>query len=96
MERSEERNFEIIISHEALKKIKQLQKTYIKKLDNLFNFLKENPKPWKFFDLKKIEGLEEVYRIRLGKIRVIYEIFWKDRKIFIMKVEFRGKAYKGI
>jgi len=44
------------------------------------NFLKENPKPWKFFDLKKIEGLEEVYRIRLGK----------------MKVEFRGKAYKGI
>jgi len=41
MGRSEERSFEIIISSEALKKIKQLQKTHIKNLTNFLIFLKK-------------------------------------------------------
>jgi len=94
MGRNEKENFEIVISNKALKNIEDLPKSYIKKLDKIFKYLKKNPKPWRFFDLRKIEGLEDVYRIRLGKIRIIYKIFWKDRKIFIMKVEYRSKAYK--
>jgi len=64
-------SFEIVLSKDSLKKLEGLPKSYVKKIDRLFSILEKNPKPWKKFDLEKIEGLKDTYRIRIGKIRVI-------------------------
>jgi len=34
------------------------------------------------------------YRIRIGKIRVIFDISKESREIFVEKVDYRGRVYK--
>jgi len=45
------------------------------KLRNLFEALKSNPLPFREYDLKKLKGTENFYRIRIGGIRIIKEKF---------------------
>jgi mRNA interferase RelE/StbE len=46
-------------------------------------------------DLKKLMGhWEGYYRIRIGKIRIIFDISKKTKEIFIEKVDYRGDIYK--
>jgi len=46
-------------------------------------------------DLKKLVGnWEGYYRIRIGKIRVIFCLFKENREIFVEKVDYRGDVYK--
>jgi mRNA interferase RelE/StbE len=46
-------------------------------------------------DLKKLEGdWEGYYRLRKGRIRIIFEINKEEHIIFIEKIDFRGDVYK--
>ncbi len=52
--------------------------------------VKQNP----FFgnDIKKLQGIgENLYRLRIGKIRVIYKILQND--IEIIDIDYRGNIY---
>lgn len=44
----------------------------------------------KGFDIKKLKGREDVFRVRKGKLRVIYRIE-ENKKIFIIAVERRSE-----
>jgi len=37
---------------------------------------------------------EGYYRIRIGKIRVVFDVFKESRKIFVEKVDYRDKIYR--
>jgi mRNA-degrading endonuclease RelE of RelBE toxin-antitoxin system len=39
-------------------------------------------------DIKKLKGRSDIYRVRKGKLRLIYRLD-KDRKIFILAIERR-------
>jgi len=44
-------------------------------------------------DTKKLKGHEDIYRVRKGKIRIIYRLD-KNKKIFILTIERRSdKTY---
>jgi len=45
----------------------------------LFKILKSNPIPYKKYDVAKLKGYRNTYRIRLGKLRVIYEVDWAEK-----------------
>jgi len=46
-------------------------------------------------DLKKLVGnWKGCYRIRIGKIRLIFDVSKENREIFVEKVDYRGKVYK--
>ncbi|MEK6646988.1 MAG: hypothetical protein AABY84_09980 [Candidatus Firestonebacteria bacterium] len=46
-------------------------------------------------DLKKLEGeWEGYYRIRKGKIRIIFSINKTDKVLFVENIDFRGDVYK--
>lgn len=46
-------------------------------------------------NLKKLDGdWEGYYRLRKGKIRIIFEVNKTQKAIFIEKVDFRGNIYK--
>ena len=46
-------------------------------------------------DLKKLVGKwKGYYRIRIGKIRVIFDVSKESREIFVEKVDYRGRVYK--
>jgi len=46
-------------------------------------------------DLKKLIGdWKGYYRIRIGKIRVIFCLIKESKEIFVEKVDYRGDVYK--
>jgi len=57
----------------------------------LSGFIKEKVRA----DIKKLYGkLSGHYRLRLGKIRVIFKVDFNLRTIYIKKADFRGNIYK--
>jgi mRNA interferase RelE/StbE len=61
---------------------------------NAVQTLKLDPIPIKSFDVIKLKGYENGYRIRIGKVRIVYFVNWDDRLIEIQFIGLRGKAYK--
>lgn len=62
---------------QIIKKIKQLQK-------NPFD---------KQLDIKKLATMGNSYRLRIGKIRVIYELDLSNNTLYIWDIDFRGSIY---
>lgn len=58
-----------------------------------FEALKQNPAPVPECEVKT-RGLKDTYRIRIGEIRIEYEVAWESRRISILAVEFRSRAYR--
>nr|VFJ43755.1 MAG: mRNA interferase RelE/StbE [Candidatus Kentron sp. DK]VFJ45670.1 MAG: mRNA interferase RelE/StbE [Candidatus Kentron sp. DK] len=58
------------------------------------DFLGENPYRHPKLDIKKMQGFDTVYRLRIGKYRLIYEIIEDELVVLIMKVGVRGDVYK--
>ena len=67
-------SYEVLIHKKLAKSTNNLPKNHLEKFAKLIDVLSKNPYPWKEFDLKKIEGTEDTYRIRFGKYRIIYYI----------------------
>jgi len=44
--------------------------------------------------LRKLKGYDNVYRIKVGNIRIVYEVLWARRTIIIHYIGSREKAYQ--
>ena len=88
--------FTILLHRQFIKKSKKLRlsESYAKKIKAIFSILKFDPIPWRNFDIRKIEGGENMYRIRIGKYRIFYSIDKQHRIIKILDIETREKAYE--
>ena len=84
--------FQIIVSNRAKKSIKKYKKVQRSVLDLLI-ILQENPVPADHYDIKKIKGERDTYRVRLGEMRMIYEISWTVKKVLIHDLRPRERAY---
>ena len=49
--------------------------------------------PAKAFDVTKLKGYDNVYRIRIGDLRIVYQVMWIERIIVIAYIGPREKAY---
>ena len=87
-------SFQVNIKKKALKFVSKLDKKDKERLRKALLLLKEDPIPIKLLDVAKIKGEKNTYRIRVGKIRVLYEVLWNDKVILIKRVDFRKAAYK--
>jgi mRNA-degrading endonuclease RelE of RelBE toxin-antitoxin system len=56
--------------------------------------LSQNPAPVPEYDVKKLAGTHDTYRIRIGDIRVEYGVDWESKRVAVLAVEFRGRAYR--
>ena len=46
-------------------------------------------------NLKKMKGeWKDFFRVRVGKIRIIFKIDFENRRIFVDRIDFRGDVYK--
>ncbi|MBU2109389.1 type II toxin-antitoxin system RelE/ParE family toxin [Patescibacteria group bacterium] len=46
-------------------------------------------------DIKKLSGKwEGFYRIRIGKLRIILEFQFRNYKVFVEEIDWRGGAYR--
>ncbi|HYN44964.1 MAG TPA: type II toxin-antitoxin system RelE/ParE family toxin [Candidatus Limnocylindrales bacterium] len=86
--------FEINIKEKSLIFISSLQKNDRDRLKEAILVLKEDPIPIKSLDITKLKGEKNTYRIRKGKLRIVYEVIWEQKLILIHRVDFRGHVYK--
>ena len=100
--KSSSKNYQIIYGKDFLKDLKIIIKGGNKKIKNKVNEivleLKSDPhKKRPKVDLKLISSKSEaVYRVRLGKYRLIYQIEEKEKKINITMIFPRGRGYQSI
>jgi mRNA interferase RelE/StbE len=80
--------FEIKFSREAAKQYKKLPKEYKSLVEIALFRLSEGLE----LDLKPVEGEKDVYRIRLGKYRVLFIKF--NKTVLVFRISSRGDVYK--
>lgn len=83
--------YEVIFTKKAAKFTKSLQKGYKEKLKVVIGHLRENPFSYPY---KKIRGETNLYRIRLGRYRILYEVNDIERKVVILRIDEREVIYK--
>ncbi len=88
--------FEVNAKKSVLKVINSLDPKRKARLRDTLLTLKDNPVPVRIHDVAKIKGYDSIYRIRIGKLRLIYEVFWADKKITIHKIESRESVYENM
>ena len=47
-------------------------------------------------DIKKIDKNRETYRLRAGRIRIIFDFDKDENVVFVKRVDYRGRAYKNL
>jgi mRNA interferase RelE/StbE len=85
--------FQILISSKAKKSIEKLPEHYKRRTIELLLIFRENPIPAEHYDIKKIKGYKDTYRARIGDIRIVYEILWNQKRIHILTIAPRERAY---
>ena len=68
---------------------------YINSVDRLTKKrLREAIEKIPFGDIKRLQGVEEGYRLRVGDLRILFSM--EDNKIYIDNIIPRGQAYKRL
>jgi mRNA interferase RelE/StbE len=87
--------FEIYLSNAALKALKDFDIRIVEKAKKAILTLKISPLPIKEYDIKKVEGADDIYRIRISRHRIVYRIDWSKKEINIIKIDKRNeKTYR--
>lgn len=84
------KKYSIEIKRSAEKEIKKLHKQDLKKILQKLDEIAFNPRGHNSIKLSN----EDRYRVRVGKYRILYEIFDQTLIIVIVKVAHRKDAYK--
>ena len=85
--------FNVTIAKQAQKGSKKLPVQAKRRIIELLLILRENPVPAQYYDVKKMKGLVDTYRIRLGDFRVVYEISWAKTAVNVLNIGPRESAY---
>ena len=86
--------FYVKVRNKAAKSAKKMPEFYKKRIAELFETLKVNPIPAELYDIEKMEGADHAYRIRIGSMRILYDVVKEAGLVEIIRIEWRGRAYK--
>lgn len=84
--------YKVVIHPRAYKFIKRLPERQAILLQRKLEKLGFNPFQSRL-DVKRMKLTKRSWRLRLGKIRVIYEVLEKEKAIWVAKIKFRGDIY---
>ena len=83
-------SYKVIIPKPVQKQLSDLPKNQRDRLIADIRFLAEVPRP---SGVKKLKGYENIYRIRVGDYRVIYEVKDQEMLVLIISSVHRRDAY---
>jgi mRNA interferase RelE/StbE len=82
---------EVYVERTAEKDLKKLSRQDFQRIVSHLYRLKETPRPQ---GCRKIKGSKNDWRIRVGDLRIVYQIDDKKRLINVMRVRHRSEAYR--
>lgn len=75
----------------AVKELNKLSREIQQRITKEIDGLETEPRP---FRVKKLSATENIYRIRSGNYRIVYEIYDKDKLVLITRIRHRSEVYK--
>lgn len=86
------KRFEIILSRQAARYYEKIPVPVARRLDRAFLLLEDDPIAGG--DIKQMSGKETRFRLRVGNLRVIYQIDRPHLKVHVSTILPRGDVYK--
>jgi mRNA interferase RelE/StbE len=86
--------YSLIIHKKAAKFLKSRNSSTKRIIVKKLELLKENPYSHPLLDIKKLKGVENVFRLRIGTIRIIYQVEEQELLILVISADGRGDVYK--
>ena len=83
--------YTVIIKKNAQKQITAIPGIYIPAIEKSILALANNPRP---AGCKKLAGSKNIYRVRVGIYRIVYEVHDKIVTVFIFDVDHRKQVYR--
>jgi mRNA interferase RelE/StbE len=83
--------YSVQFDRSAEKELDRLETTLINRVLPKIRLLAENPRP---VGCKKLQIDQNLWRIRVGDIRVVYSINDSSRVVTINRIKFRREAYR--
>jgi mRNA interferase RelE/StbE len=90
-EAPEPRRYEIELTRAAARGLASLPKADLRRVDAQIRALADNPRPP---DTKKLQGGDDLYRIRSGDYRVVYGVDDDRRVVTITRIGHRRDVYR--
>ena len=84
-------NYKIEITASAEKSLKKIPKKDLEKVVEAIQVLAISPFP---SGCRKLKGEEDVYRVRQGNYRIIYEVIENKLIVLVLKIGHRKDIYK--
>ncbi len=83
----------VVMKGKAESEIEKLPENYRKRALESFHDLSFDPVPRTGYDIVRMEGRVNVFRIRLGNIRVVHQVDWLGKRVIILRVAARWRVY---
>ncbi len=81
--------YKVFLSNKSKKRYLKLDDATTEKVNDLFAVLEDNPVPFRQYDLVKLKGIKNVYRIRIFSYRIIYFVCFSENIIRVLKIDIR-------
>jgi len=85
--------YQVVVEDGAARAIRKLSRDVQRQLVAKLERLGENPRP---AGSKKIEGAEDLHRIRVGDYRVVYRIEDRVLLVLVVRVAHRSDVYRRL
>jgi len=85
--------YRVKYSKNVIKFLQKQDKNIVKKIIEIFDELKIDL-DFSKFDIKDLKGFESIYRLRVSKYRIIFEVIDNELLIEVIKAGSRGDIYK--
>ena len=83
--------YQLLIKRAALKELEKLPHTAVGRISDAIDRLAEEPRPE---GCKKLKGIEDTWRIRVGDYRIIYAISEEITIVEVLKIGHRKDVYQ--
>ena len=86
------RRYEVVLSPKAEKQLDELPRPMQRRITEAIEGLESNPRP---HGVKKLEGADDLWRIRVGDYRIVYTIKDDRLVVLVVKIGHRREIYRG-
>jgi len=86
--------FRVEAKRRALRALERFTLERKNRVKEVISTLKGDPIPFRRLDVAKLRGYENTYRIRVGDLRIVYEVNWDKKRILIHFIGSRERAYE--
>lgn len=83
--------YTVEVTAKARKSLERIDLIFARKIRDKLRSLEIDPRP---YDCFKLQGFENAYRVRVGRYRIIYEIFDSKVYIIVLNIDHRKDIYR--